>query len=199
VKALTGDREVTARPLYFADVTFRLSFVPFMVSNPLPPGDEEDSALWRRLLLIPFDVVIPEEDRNPHLVETLLRDESEVILAWLVQGAIDYVKHGLPVPEVVKRRTAEWRRKVGSIERFLLENCERVKGHNTSLSRLHEEYQRWCYGRSIHPRGIESFRSRADELGNVIEDTDQGETVVWLRIGITVKPSMSGAKSRGVA
>jgi len=185
VKALTGDREMTARPLYLADVTFRLSFVPFMVSNPLPPGDEEDRALWRRLLLIPFDVVIPEEERDQHLVETLVKDESEAILAWLVQGAIDYAKHGLLIPDIVKERTAEWRRNVGSIERFLLETWQPEQApqdsHSIGLSLLHDEYQRWCYSRSIHPKGIESFRSRADELGYQFKDTAKGETIFGVR------------------
>jgi putative DNA primase/helicase len=200
VKALTGDREVTARPLYLEDVTFRLSFVPFMVSNPLPPGDEEDRALWRRLLLIPFNVVIPEEERDPHLVETLVKDESEAVLAWLVQGAIDYAQHGLAIPEVVKESTAEWRRKVGSIERFLLETWQPEQppkdSHRIGLSLLHDEYQRWCYSRSIHPKGIESFRTRADELGYQFKDTAEGETIFGVR---GRKPVQAIASSQGRA
>lgn len=183
IKAMTGDREMTARTLYKPEETFRRSFVPFMITNPLPGADEADNALWRRLVLIPFDNVIPEEEQDPHLLETLVREEAEAVLAWLVQGAIDYAQHGLEMPEVLQTRTAEWRRRVGSTERYLLEECVCKKGSKVELCELHWQYQYWCHRQSIYPCGIESFRERADQLGYVIEGQQGRELVVGLKIG----------------
>ena len=53
VKSLTGDEEFTARPIYREEVTFPVTFIVVMVTNPLPRADEADTAMWDRLVLVP--------------------------------------------------------------------------------------------------------------------------------------------------
>ena len=187
VKDITGNRDLTARPLYVSEVTFPITFVPFMISNPLPAADEADDAVWRRLVLVPFDVTIAKEDRDPHLVETLIEQEAEGILAWLIEGAIDYHRCGLEVPVSCKDRTKVWRRNVGSIERFKNEDCEAVKGTQVPLFELHERYIFWCRSRGIHPLGIESFRQRLSGLEVDVVDSKDGELVIGLKHGRSKK------------
>ena len=55
---------------------------------------------------------------DENLIEDVVRDEAEAVLAWLVEGALAVAQSGLQVPDVCLKRTAAWRRQVGSIERF---------------------------------------------------------------------------------
>jgi putative DNA primase/helicase len=189
IKSLTGDREFTARPLYREEVTFAVTFIAVMVSNPLPHVDEADSALWDRLVLVPFDVHIPKSERVKDLVEVIVREEAEAVLAWLVEGALAS-QSGPDVPDACVRRTAAWRRAVGTIEKFKDEDCEVIVNHRASLSELHQRYQYWARCRQFHPAGIESFRHRLNELGVQVVDCDEGEIVVGLKPGRVRKPTV---------
>jgi putative DNA primase/helicase len=100
IKTLTGDREFTARPLWAPEVTFRVTFMVTMMTNPLPHVDETDSALWDRLVLVPFDESIPKPERIKDLVEIIVREEASAVLAWLVEGAVDYFQsNDLSIPK----------------------------------------------------------------------------------------------------
>ena len=69
LKRLTGGDLINARALYQDPVTFRPSHLPLFVTNHLPKASSEDEPVWARLRVVPFDVVIPEEEQDPHLPE----------------------------------------------------------------------------------------------------------------------------------
>ena len=50
-----------------------------------------DRALWNRLKLIPFDVVIPKEKQLPrHEVMEMFRTEFPGILNWAIEGCLEW-------------------------------------------------------------------------------------------------------------
>jgi putative DNA primase/helicase len=180
IKRLTGQDGIQARAPYGrAMVEFEMTGVVLMLANHLPGCDEADEAVWRRLILIPFDHPVPEAERDVMLVEKLLADEAEGILAWLIEGAQAYARDGLQVPEVVRQRTAAWRRQVGRIERFVDENC--IREGSTRVADLHLKYRAVCMAEQIHPLGLDKFSARLKQLGFTIEVAQAGETVIGLR------------------
>ena len=66
-----------------------------------------DEAIRRRFHLIPFNVTIPPEDRDQHLTEKL-KAEWSGILAWAVQGCLEWRKSGLSPPKAVREATDEY-------------------------------------------------------------------------------------------
>ncbi|GJE62063.1 phage/plasmid primase, P4 family [Methylobacterium trifolii] len=180
VKRLTGQDGIQARAPYGRTmVEFEMTGVVLMLANHLPACDEADEAVWRRLTLIPFDFTVPEAERDPRLVETLLAEEAEGILGWLIEGAGAYARDGLQVPEVVRQRTAAWRRTTGRIERFVDESC--IRDGTQPLSDLHRVYRTACMQEQIHPLGLDKFGARLKQLGFTIETAQAGETVIGLR------------------
>ncbi|MFE1602996.1 phage/plasmid primase, P4 family [Methylobacterium sp. ID0610] len=183
IKRLTGQDGIQARAPYGrAMVEFEMTGVVLMLANHLPGCDEADEAAWRRLTLIPFDHTVPEAERDATLVETLLTNEAEGILAWLIEGAQAYARDGLQVPEVVRQRTAAWRRQVGRIERFVDESC--IREGSALLKDLHRAYRNTCMGEqpSYYPLGLDKFSARLKQLGFTIEVAQAGETVIGLRL-----------------
>jgi len=187
IKSLTGDREFTARPLWAPEITFSVTFMVTMMTNPLPHVDETDSALWDRLVLVPFDVSIPKDERIKDLVEIIVREEASGVLSWLVGGAVEYFElNDLAVPQICVDRSRQWRKLVGSIERFMDEECHPDTGR-IALGDLHRYYRLWAQRQHVDPYGIESFRQRLAELGVQIEDRGAEESVTGLRIGKPAK------------
>ncbi|MCW2780168.1 MAG: bacteriophage protein, partial [Marmoricola sp.] len=94
VKRLTGGDQIKARRMRQDFVTFEPSHTAALVTNHLPRVSGDDPALWARLRVVPFDVVIPKDEQDPHLPEKLTL-ESSAILAWAVAGWTEYVAQGL--------------------------------------------------------------------------------------------------------
>ena len=66
IKQLTGGDTVTARYLYAEAFEFAPRFTLWLVANARPRVNADDDALWRRVLQIPFVVVIPPTSATPN-------------------------------------------------------------------------------------------------------------------------------------
>ena len=120
IKALTGGDKITAR--YMRQNSFE--FVPQMklviVGNNQPTLSDVDSAMKRRFNVLPFENVPKRKDAK--LMEKL-RVEFPGILAWAIQGALDWQEHGLVCPDVVKKATQEYFEMQDTFGRWLEECC----------------------------------------------------------------------------
>ena len=73
-----------------------------MSSNFRPSIRSTDWGTWRRVKLIPWEVVVPKERRDEQL-KAKLRTEASGILNWMLRGLADYLKNGMQYPQKVKR------------------------------------------------------------------------------------------------
>ena len=87
--------------------TFKPTFKICIVGNHKPSLRTVDEAIRRRFHLIPFNVTIPEDERDEHLAEKL-KAEWGGILGWAVQGCLEWRKSGLSPPAVVRQATDEY-------------------------------------------------------------------------------------------
>ena len=172
VKQLSGDDVIVARGLYSKPETFRPSHTPFMITNHLPKVDGADPALWRRMRVICFEVVIPPEKRDPELAARLARDPDAVI-TWLLDGWFHYLRYGMPEAAAVTAATDRYRQDSDTVARFLGEKCVRTPAGRTPLSDLYREFQSWAaedgaevmgrreFSTQLEAHGFEKYRSKA--------------------------------------
>ncbi len=85
VKMLTGGDRIRARHMRQDFFEFNPTHKIVIVGNHRPALRNVDEAMRRRVLLIPFDVVIPPNERDPQLAEKLAA-ERPAILAWMIEG-----------------------------------------------------------------------------------------------------------------
>jgi phage/plasmid-associated DNA primase len=78
-----------------------------IVGNHRPALANVDEALRRRLLLIPFEAVIPPNDRDPDLADKL-QAERPAILHWMIEGCLEWQRTGLRPPARVQAATGEY-------------------------------------------------------------------------------------------
>lgn len=125
IKNLTSDYgEITARYLYGNEFNYEPIFKLVMATNHRPIIKGTDHGIWRRMKIIPHDVMIPEEKQDRSL-GAKLEKEIPQILGWAIQGAIKYYKEGrINEPNIIRAQVKDYRNEMDLVRRWVLENCE---------------------------------------------------------------------------
>lgn len=143
VKSLTGGDRIKARRMREDYWEFNPTHLPVMVTNHRPQVVGTDNGIWRRLLLIPFEVTIPPEKQDKSLPEKL-RAEAPGILRWCVEGCLEWQREGLSPPERVRLATDQYRGECDSIGSWLTATARLVKDGSTPNTTAYASYQRFC-------------------------------------------------------
>lgn len=95
----------------------------------------------RRFNLIPFAVKIPKTERDKKL-SVKLRSEWPGLLAWAIQGCLEWQRIGLSPPEAVTAATAAYFEAEDALATWMREACK--KGDWTSNDVLFGSWQAWA-------------------------------------------------------
>jgi putative DNA primase/helicase len=185
VKRLTGGDRLKARRMREDFWSFTPSHTFVALTNHKPIVISQDEGTWRRLRLVPWDVVIPPQERDEGLADRLTL-ELDAVLAWLVAGYLDWHANGLGEPQRVVEATAAYRAESDTVARFLDERC--LPGHGTAGStELFKAWEKWCadqgeqagtqkaFATTLENRGLDKYkdgsgRMRWRGLGLIGED-----------------------------
>lgn len=197
VKLLTGGDEVSVRDLYQAPFQFVPQFTLWLASNDEPRVRDDDAALWRRILEVPFAVSIPEPERDPRVKDTLCdpRAGAPAILAWAVRGCLAWQREGLSPPGAVISATRAYRDRMDPLAEFLEERCELVEGAWTSTRSIHAAHTEWC--RATHRRPLTTMALAKRLAARGLVPQKQGERG-WLGILVADRSDTSD-RSGGVS
>ena len=182
MKTLTGGDSITARGLYQpVPITFTPSHTALMVTNHLPKVPANDDALWRRLVVIPFDVVIPPAERNSHLGEEL-QLEADGILAWAVQGYLDYIHQGLNPPGQIQVATATYRSNSDVVTQFINDACVIDANARVTRKDLWPAWQQWAAASGVPHGQQRMLYDRLVHLGYTEYKTSKDRGFTGLRL-----------------
>lgn len=160
VKELTSSQRLKARKMHENFWEFDSTHKLCLLTNHLPAVGGGDHAIWRRLKVIPFNVLFwnsddPEVPGKPRL-EGLRQDkdlaeklwaERAGILAWLIRGCLAWQAEGLAPPEFVQEASNDYRNANDTVARFLLEQCDSggtEQNAGETASELADAYASWC-------------------------------------------------------
>lgn len=122
IKELTGGEPIQVRSLHADFIEVQPIFKLTISGNHKPEIRGTDDGIWRRVLLVPFDVQIPENERDQQLGERLWSERSG-IFNWLVEGLVDFLEGGLQEPKQVLEATLDYRADSDPIGSYLKECC----------------------------------------------------------------------------
>lgn len=142
IKALTGGDTIAARYLYSEYFEFRPQFKLYLATNHKPKIVGTTEAMWRRVKLIPFNVTIPPEKRDHHLIEKL-KAEASGILNWCLAGLRDWQADGLAEPAAVLDATSDYRGHEDVLAHFLDARCNIGDTLQCRAGELYETYKKW--------------------------------------------------------
>jgi putative DNA primase/helicase len=145
VKQITGSDTLHGRYPYANPETFPPTFGFWLRSNTVPRVDEDDLAMWERLLVIPFDRYFEEHERDPGLRDRLFAEEGPAILAWAVKGYRLFASEGLgSTPPRVAQATQHVRARMATVQRFAEACLIRDARARTLSSVVFSSYWAWC-------------------------------------------------------
>lgn len=124
IKALTGGDRIAARFMRQDFFEYKPQFKLMVAGNHKPSLRSVDEAIRRRLHLIPFTVTIPPEERDETLTEKL-KDEWSGILAWAIDGCLQWQRIGLSPPKAVTEATAQYLEAEDALSAWIEDCCQR--------------------------------------------------------------------------
>lgn len=186
VKRLTGGDRVKARRMREDFWSFDPSHSFMMLTNHKPLVSGTDEGIWRRLRLVPWEVVVPVAERDQEL-SGRLELEADAVLAWLLAGYSAWRHDGLGEPEAVTKATNDYRSESDALGRFLKERCVVGQAFSAQSSKLFAEWSAWCTQEGEQPGTNKAFTTALQERGFDTERTRTG--MVWRGLGMTVGES----------
>jgi putative DNA primase/helicase len=191
VKRLTGGDRIRARRMHRDFVEFTPSHTAVLVTNVLPRVRGDDPAVWRRLKVVPFTVVIPDHEQDRRLEERLAL-EADAVLAWALDGYRCYTREGLDEPTAVTAATGRYREQSDAVTRFIAECCLTGEHYFVPVRELYDAWCKWAAGEHVDPMSKTAFGLALDRLGYPADRTMHAR----LRRGLALYAEEDGDDTR---
>ncbi len=185
VKDLTGGERIRADRKHEHEIEFDPTHKIWLVGNHKPEIPDSTLSIWRRVKLIPFMVTIPRDEVDQDL-PAKLEAELPGILAWAVQGCLDWLREGLAEPEAVSKATAAYQREQDILADFLEDRCMLDPRVTVSKSEVKAAYAGWCADNGLEQVSQKTFKKRLMQRG--VAEGKSGSVRFWK--GIAVKGSL---------
>ena len=166
IKALTGGDAIQARFMRQDFFEFLPQFKLMISGNHKPRLRAVNVAIRRRMNLLPFTVTISDKERDPHLVEKLKKEWSG-ILAWMVEGCLQWQRIGLSPPQKVIDATSDYLDDQDTLGAFLNEYCIVDVNAEVSSAQLFEEWKDWAGENNAYIGSAKMFGGWMGERGFV--------------------------------
>ncbi|WP_427018609.1 DNA primase family protein [Pseudarthrobacter sp. P1] len=174
MKRLTGGDELTARRLYQEPVKWIPTHQLIYVTNHLPKVKGNDPAVWRRIRVVPFDVVVAEDKRDQTLPERL-ELSADAILTWAIEGWFDYEDNGgMNEPDSVRRATDQYQTESDAVKRFIQSECVTGPYAHVPSRELYGAWTTWATAEGADALSERAFAKELDRLGYEARRTKAG-------------------------
>jgi putative DNA primase/helicase len=161
IKTLTGGDPVSARFMRQDFFEFVPQFKLVIAGNHKPGLRSVDEAIRRRLHLVPFSVTIPPNERDREM-DCKLRNEWAGILAWVIEGCLEWQRGGLRPPKAVVDATEEYLQGQDTISAWLDERCERDPNAWAGSTELFSDWKKFATARDEFVGDMRTFRAQLE-------------------------------------
>lgn len=157
LKRITGVQKLTARKIGQDNQEFACSHSLIVTTNTLPMVSRSDHGTWRRFVVVEFpfrfSADVTRDDEYVKVGDINLRSrleandsgQSEAILAWLVEGAVEMAKLNGKFPrppQAAIESLGKWRKQSDYIFDFLMDNYVLDPSGFVRSADLYETYRR---------------------------------------------------------
>lgn len=157
---------IAGEPLFIdiklqAPITTHVTAKLLVLGNSYPVVDDSSEGFWRRWDIVPFDVTIPEGERDPRLAEKIKEHEMAGVLNWALEGLQRLlVREGFEVeaPEAMKRALSKAKSVTNDVTGWLSQRVLSVAGVPAlPKSTVYSDYCRWCMAHDFQPQTTQGF------------------------------------------
>lgn len=189
IKQFTGGSRLVARFLNREWFEFDPTFTAVMAGNDMPTISGMDHGIWRRLIIVPWRIEVPEAERKP-FGELLAEFEAERsgILNWLVEGALLWLADGLVahIPAEIREFTEKHREDRDVLGNFIAAYVVRDPTGKVQAKALLDAFTSYCDMNGIKPWHQTTVGNSLKAMGF---EKEQGRHVHYLGIRLVDPPS----------
>ncbi len=185
---MTGGDVVAANFMRQDQFEFRPVFKLFVAGNHKPGLRSVDEAIRRRFNLIPFTVTIPPEERDGELVEKL-KAEWPGILAWMIEGCLEWQAKGLKPAKVVREATEAYLSAEDALAAWIDEKCERDPKAWASSSDLYRSWAIYAEQAGEHAGSQKTFSQSIESRGFRRHRMNRAQGFYGLRLRPEIDPA----------
>lgn len=184
VKRLCSIDPIRAEKKYQQPFDFIPSHTIVLHTNHLPQVGTTDEGTWRRLMVIPFNAVIPANNDIKNYADFLFEAAGGAVLAWIIEGAKRFIEAGHTVtpPDSVLKAVEEYRAASDWLSEFISTCCEIGEGYQQPSGELYQAYRDYCAATRSYVRHAGDFKAAVERAGFRYHRTNSGVIVHGLRL-----------------
>jgi putative DNA primase/helicase len=151
--------------------------------NGLPKDVEQTNAYFRRFLIVPFDVTIPDEKQDKELAQKIIDSELSGVFNWALTGLRRLLEQKkFTYSEAVTKQIERYKLESDSVKMFLEENGFVASPTDCKLIKdLYSEYRAFCIDDGFKPVNKTNFITRLKNDGINVEKKNIGNVAFVLR------------------
>jgi len=163
IKQSTGGDTMHFDRKFLPTITARPTARLVIAMNNRPRFSDRSDGIWRRTILVPWRIRIPdaEQDRRlaqPDRTDWPFRPELPGIFNWAIEGLRRLRHRGeSAIPELCRAALDEYRMENDPEKAFLLERCRAEHGARIPTQALYDAYTNWCGQRGLKPESESKF------------------------------------------
>ncbi len=144
--------------------------------NGLPKDVEQTNAYFRRFLIVPFEVTIPEDKQDKELAKKIIQAELSGVFNWVLQGLERLLQQkNFTYSEAVQKQVERYKLESDSVKMFLEENNYQASPtHYKLVKDLYNSYRAFCGDDGFKPVNKTNFIIRLKNDGVIIEKKNAG-------------------------
>jgi len=152
-------------------------------TNDLPKDVEHTNAYFRRFLIIPFDVTIPEDKQDRELSKKIISSELSGVFNWILEGLNRVLKNKkLTQSSKVKNIVDQYRKESDSVQMFIEESGYKSDATIYKLIKdIYPEYRAYCIEDGSSPVKKSNFIKRLKTLSLVVDRVTGNQLAVYVK------------------
>lgn len=136
-------------------------------TNRLPVEVEHNDAFFRRFIIIPFLVTIPESDRDPELANKIINNELPGVFNWVLDGLQRLLEQKkFTYSDSSHKMLMQYRQQSDPVQLFLADGGYVVDNQNKlGLKELFDEYKQYSSECNYKTCSLKEFANRLRNIG----------------------------------
>ncbi|MDE3142608.1 MAG: DNA primase [Bacteroidota bacterium] len=136
-------------------------------TNQLPSDVEHNEAFFRRFIILPFDVTISEDERDPELANKIIANELPGVFNWVLEGLERLlVQRRFTKSETIDRMVTEYKQQSDSVKLFIDEECYTIDlNSDIALKKIYNTYRDYCSESGYKSCSLKNFSERLRNNG----------------------------------
>lgn len=149
LKSLIAGESVSIDRKFKDPISARITGKFLVLGNHLPRISDHSDGFLRRWDIVPFDLSIPEADRDPQLANYIIGNELAGVLNWALEGLLRLRKRGRfdsKMPEAMAKMLTRAKAETNSVVAWVEDSLVTL-GADDELrekSSVYADYAAWC-------------------------------------------------------